>query len=133
MSETNVALIESVYAAFARGDSAAAFANMDPAIEWNEAENFPYSDRNPYIGHAAVGEGIFFRLATEWDHFQAIPAEFLDAGDAVVALGRYKATHKATGTPLDAQFAHVWRVRNGKATAFQQYTDTAQAARAMQG
>jgi uncharacterized protein len=133
LSVTNVDLIRDLYAAFARGDAAAVLAGMDPAIVWNEAEDFPYSDRNPYVGPAAIAEGVFFRLATEWDRFQAIPAEFLDAGGAVVVLGRYQATHKATNLPLNAQFAHIWRLRDGKATAFQQYTDTAQAARAVRG
>jgi ketosteroid isomerase-like protein len=133
MSQANVDLIQSLYAAFARGDGPAVLASMDPAIVWNEAENFLYADRNPYVGHAAVAEGIFFRLATEWDHFQALPSEFLDAGDTVVVLGYYKATYKATGAPLNAQFAHIWRLRDAKITAFQQYTDTAQAARAVHG
>src|ERR1019366_4414413 len=133
MSQANVDLIQSLYRAFARGDGPAVLASMDPAIVWNEAENFPYADRNPYVGHAAVAEGIFFRLATEWDHFQALPSEFLDAGDTVVALGYYKAAYKATGAPLNAQFAHIWRLRDAKITAFQQYTDTAQAARAVHG
>jgi len=133
MSQTNVDLIESLYSAFARGDGPAVLAGMDPAIVWNEAENFPYADRNPYVGPAAVAEGIFFRLATEWDHFQALPSEFLDADDTVVVLGRYKATWKATGAPLNAQFAHVWRLRAARVTAFQQYTDTAQAARVIRG
>src|ERR1017187_2247517 len=133
MSQANVDLIQGLYAAFARGDGPAVLASMDPAIVWNEAENFLYADRNPYVGHAAVADGIFFRLATEWDHFQALPSEFLDAGDTVVVLGYYKAAYKATGTPLNAQFAHIWRLRDAKITAFQQYTDTAQAARAVHG
>lgn len=133
MSQTNVDLIASLYSAFARGDGPAVLASMDPAIVWNEAENFPYADRNPYVGPAAVAEGIFFRLATEWDHFQVLPSEFLDAGDTVVVLGRYKATWKTTGAPLNAQFAHVWHLRAARVTAFQQYTDTAQAARVVHG
>jgi uncharacterized protein len=128
---SNVQLVCSLYEAFSRGDAPAAFALMDPGIVWNEAENFPYSDRNPYVGPMAIGEGVFMRLATEWDGFQAVPEELLDAGDTVVALGRYRATHKATGIALNAQFAHVWRVKGGKVTGFQQYTDTAQAARAV--
>ena len=133
MSESNLELIRNLYAAFARGDGPAALSAMDPAIVWYEAENFPYADRNPYIGPAAVGEGVFFRLATEWDNFQAVPAEFLDAGDTIIATGRYTGTYKATGIALDAQFAHHWKLRDGKVTSFQQYTDTAQAARVVQG
>ncbi len=128
---SNVHVVRSLYEAFARGDAPAAFGLMDPHIVWNEAENFPYADRNPYVGPMAIGEGVFMRLATEWDGFQAVPEELLDAGETVVALGRYKATHKGTRTPINAQFAHVWRVKSGKITGFQQYTDTAQAARAV--
>jgi ketosteroid isomerase-like protein len=29
---------------------------------------------------------------------------------------------------MDAQFAHVWRVRDGKVAAFDEYADTLQAA-----
>jgi ketosteroid isomerase-like protein len=127
MSQANVELIRCLYEAFARGDGAAVLGAMDPGIVWNEAENFPYADRNPYVGPMAVAEGVFGRIGAEWDQFQATPGEILDAGDTVVALGRYTGTFKTTGKQLNAQFAHVWRVRNGKIAAFQQYADTAQA------
>ena len=127
MLNGNLEVIQNLYAAFARGDGPAALSAMDSAIVWNEAENFPYADRNPYVGPAAVAEGVFFRLATEWDDFQAVPAEFFDAGETVIVTGRYRATYKATQASIDAQFAHLWRVRGGKIVGFQQYTDTAQA------
>jgi uncharacterized protein len=133
MTPHNVELVREIYAAFGRGDGPAVLACMDPGIVWNEAENFPYSDRNPYLGTAAVAEGVFFRLATEWDNFQAIPAQYLDAGETVVVTGRYRATYKATNSLLDAQFAHIWHLRDGKVVSFQQYTDTAQASRVVLG
>jgi len=133
MSQSNVELVQNLYAAVGRGDGPAVLSGMDSSIVWNEAENFPYSDRNPYVGPAAIAEGIFFRLATEWDNFQAVPSEFFDAGDTVVVTGRYRAIYKATNTLLDSQFAHIWRLRDGKVTSFQQYTDTAQANRAVSG
>ncbi|MFZ0745804.1 MAG: nuclear transport factor 2 family protein [Terracidiphilus sp.] len=133
MSATNLDLMKDLYAAIDRGDGPAALSMLDPGIVWNEAENFPYADRNPYLGSAAVAEGVFFRLATEWDHFQAVPSEFIDAGDTVVVTGRYRGTYKATHVALDAQFAHIWRLRDGRITGFQQFTDTAQAKRAVQG
>jgi hypothetical protein len=133
MSQANIDLIQSMYDAFARGDGPSALAALDPAIVWNEAENFPYADRNPYIGPLAVAEGIFGRVATEWDGFRVNVAEILDAGDTVVALGRYTGKYKASGATLDAQFAHVWRVQNGKVIGLQQYADTAQATRVVTG
>lgn len=130
MSAENVAIIRAIYDAFAAGDVPAVLGAMAPDIVWNEAESFLYADGNPYRGPEAVLNGVFARCIGEWDGFAAIAEEFLDAGDTVVVLGRYKGANKATGQPLDAQLAHVWRVRDGKAAQFQQYTDTLQSARA---
>jgi uncharacterized protein len=129
MSQENVALVRAIYDAFAVGDVPGVVDRMSPDIVWNEAENFPYADNNPYRGPEAILTGIFARLGTDWDGFAAVPEEFLDAGGTVVVLGRYRGTYKATGRSLDAQLAHVWRVTGGRATQFQQYTDTLQAAR----
>ena len=129
MSKENVELVQAIYAAFGAGDVPGVVGRMSPDIVWNEAENFPSADGNPYRGPEAILTGVFARLGTEWDGFAAIPAEFLDAGDTVVVLGRYHGTYKATGRALDAQLVHVWRVADGKVVAFQQYTDTLQAAR----
>ncbi|MDB5692879.1 MAG: hypothetical protein JWO81_1942 [Alphaproteobacteria bacterium] len=129
MSQENVDLIRGLYAAFGQGDVPGVLARMAPDMVWNEAENFPYADGNPYEGHDAIVGGVFARLGSEWDGFAAVPEEYLDAGDTVVVLGRYRGTCKATGKPFDAQMVHVWRVADGKAKRFQQYTDTLQAAR----
>src|SRR5258708_32876574 len=126
MSQANVDLLKALYAAFASGDIPAVLAALDPRIEWNEAENFIYADRNPYIGPQAVLEGVIMRLGTEWTGFSAIPEEFLDAGDTAVVRGRYRAAYNATGRSIDAQYVHVFRVANGKIVRFQQYCDTAQ-------
>jgi uncharacterized protein len=130
MSEQNVALIRGIYDGFAAGDVAAVLGAMSPGIVWNEAENFPYADNNPYCGPDAVLGGVFARIGADWDGFAAVPDEILDAGDTVIALGHYRGTCRATGRPVDAQMAHVWRIADGKAARFQQYADTLQFARA---
>lgn len=133
MSQGNVGVVRSVYEAFAKGDVPAVLAAMDPKIEWNEAENFPYADRNPYVGPNAVVEGVFARLGSEWEYFKLALEEILDAGESVVSRGRYDAVYKKTGVKISAQFVHVWRLRDGKLVNFQQYTDTLQVAKAIGG
>lgn len=128
---SNVEVIRGAYDAFAAGDVGAVVAAMAPDIVWNEAESFPYADRNPYVGPDAVVEGVFARLAAEWDDFRVTPTEMLDAGDSVVALGRYTARHGESGRSLDIQFAHVWWLEDGRIRRFQQYTDTAATLAAM--
>lgn len=129
MSKENVALIQGLYDAFATGDVANVLGRMSPDIVWNEAENFPYADGNPYVGPEAIAGGVFVRCATEWDGFGVEIEEILDAGETVVALGRYVGTYKATGTPMRTQMAHVWRIADGKVVRFQQYADTLQVSR----
>jgi uncharacterized protein len=118
--------VRAAYDGFAKGDIAAVTAQMSPGIIWNEAEGFKYADGNPYIGPDAVVGGVFARLGAEWVGFAATPVKFIKDDNTIAVLGRYTATNKATGKPLDAQFTHVWTVEDGKITHFQQYTDTAQ-------
>jgi len=124
MSTQNVELVQGIYDAFAAGNLANVLARMSPDIVWNEAENFPYADGNPYIGHEAVVNGVFGRCITEWEGFAVTVHEILDAGDTIVVLGRYQGVFKATGRKQNTQMAHVWRIVNGKASRFQQYADT---------
>ena len=45
-----------------RGDVAAVFGLLDENIEWNEAENFIYADKSPYVGPNALLNGLFSRF-----------------------------------------------------------------------
>jgi ketosteroid isomerase-like protein len=133
MSEENVNKIREMYAAFGRGDIPAVLARLHPQIEWWEAENFIYAEKNPYVGPNGVLEGIFMRLGAEWDGFGVSAKQLLDAGDTVVTEGYYSGTYKKTGKHVKAQFAHVFTFRDGQVVKFQQYTDTLQFAQAVQG
>ena len=129
MSESPMQVVQGIYDAFSAGDVPAVLGRMHEQIEWNEANNFPYADGNPYIGPEAVLNGVFARFIDEWDGFGVEMDELLDAGETIVALGHYTGTYKATGKPQRTQIVHVWRVSDGKATRFQQYADTLHVAR----
>lgn len=73
---------------------------------------------------------MFLPIVGAADGFSVSPERYTVDGDTVAVEGRYRGTWKATGTPVDAQFVHVWRLRDGKVIQFQQYTDTLQWARA---
>jgi ketosteroid isomerase-like protein len=122
---TNVELLKSMYGAFARGEVATVLAAMDDKIEWNEAEGNPYHLGHPFIGPAAVVEGVFARVLNDVEGFEIHPERFVADGDTVVMLGRYWAAKAhATGKPIDVQAVHVWEFKDGKALRFQQYVDT---------
>lgn len=125
MRPSNLEVIRGVYAAFARGQIPAVLAAMAPDITWNEAEhNLPFADGNPYIGPQAVLEGVFMRLAEDFEGFAVVPERFFADGDWVVMAGRYTATAKATGLPVHPQVVHVWMLQEGRIRSFQQHVDT---------
>lgn len=126
MSKENVNVVLGLYEAFATGNIPAVLAALAPEVEWWEAENFIYADKNPYVGPDAVLTGVFMRIGNEWDKFEVSPGEVLDAGDTAIACGYYSGTYKQTGAQVRAQFAHFFSFRDGKVIKFQQYTDTAQ-------
>ena len=131
MSNDNVNVVRGMYQAFATGEIPTIIAALDPQVDWWEAENFIYADKNPYVGPNAVLEGVFMRIAQDWDGFAVSPKEVLDAGDTVIGHGYYSGTNRKTGEVVRAQFAHFFTFRDGKIIKFQQYTDTAQFLRAV--
>lgn len=128
---SNLNKIKTVYDAFAKGDIPSVLEVLSADIEWTEAEGFPYA--GTYRGQKAVLEGVFMRLGTEWEGFAAIPHEFIDGGDTIVALGKYSGVYKATNKSFQADFAHVWKLREGRAVRFVQYVDTLLVHRAVEG
>ena len=126
---SNLELLRKGYGDFATGNSPAVLEVFDNKIEWTEAEGFPYG--GTFTGPEQVAENVFMKLGTEWDGWTVTPSEFIDAGDKVIVLGKYSGTFKETGKSMEADFAHVWTLRDGKAVKFIQYTDTALVERAI--
>jgi ketosteroid isomerase-like protein len=132
VAHENLDVIDQLYQAFAKGDIPAALANMDPNIEWNEAESFPYADGNPYIGPQAVLEGVFARIGAEWEYWNLVDIELHEmSNDKVLATLRYQAKYKKNGAVIDAQTAHFWTLKDGEIIKFQQFTDTDQVVKAV--
>ena len=121
MSE-NVEIAKSAYAASARGDVPAMLERFHPDVEWHAAEGLPWG--GVHKGREAVAQDVFGALMTHFDGFSLTHDLFIDGGDFVVALGRYSATARQTGKPLDAAFAHVWELEDGMLKRYYHYTDT---------
>ncbi len=76
--------------------------------------------------------GVFARIGAEWEYWNLNDMSLSAMGtNQVFATGRYNAKHKKTGNEINAQFVHVWTIKDGKATNFQQYADTKQVAKAI--
>lgn len=128
---SNLDVIDGAYKAFAVGDIPAVLAVMDVNIIWNEAESNSYADGNPYLGPDAVLNGVFARIGTDHEYFNLTDIKLHEmSGDQVLATLRYKAKLKKNGAEYNTQAAHLWTLKDGKVTNFQQYVDTKQLAEA---
>lgn len=127
--EDNRAIVNSMYQSFSTGDVPAVLAAMDDNIVWNEAESNSLADGNPYKGPDAVLKGVFTRLGEEWESFRLVDLKLHEmSNDQVLATLRYHGKFIKTGTSIDAQAAHLWKLKGGKVVSFQQYVDTKQLA-----
>ena len=121
----NIITIRKIYDDFAKGDIEAVGAVMSEELTWNEAENFPYADGNPYKGFEAVINGVFSRLMGEWEYWNLTDMSFHEmTNNQILATGRYDAKYKKNGAKINLQMAHLWTLENGKIISFQQYADT---------
>jgi ketosteroid isomerase-like protein len=133
MSNGNITLVQSLYAAFGRGDIATLVAAMAPDVR-REVVGRPKD--YPLLGVFKGQEGVreFFRLIGELQEAVAFaPRDFHASGDMVFVLGSEGWKLRKTGKPVATEWAHIFTIKDGKVTAFREFTDTAQFAEASRG
>ncbi len=129
MSQANIELAKSCYAAFQRGDIAHILASVTDDIEWiTPGEGIPTGGLKR--GKDAVVR-FFEMVGSTWNFTAFEPKEYIASGDSLVVLGSYAGTARATGRPMSSEWAMVWKFRDGKVAYFREYTDTEALARAM--
>jgi len=125
LQDQNVKVVQDAYAAFGRGDIDAMLNLIDDGVVWNgvygAGAHVPMSGERR--GKAQVRE--FFNQVSRNVKFSRFePQQFIASDDKVVTLGHYTST-TPTGKTFDADFAMVFTLRNGKVTAFQEFTNSA--------
>lgn len=121
----NKAFVQSLYAAFCRGDIPFILAHADESIDWNSNDS---SAVVPWGGarHGRRDVQAFFdALAANLDFEIFDPRRFAAEGPLVFVLGRTVAKVKATGRRFDMQWVHVFTIEDGRVTRFEEFYDTA--------
>lgn len=121
----NKTLVKDLYTAMADGDMEPVLSQLGPDVRWTEPHG--WVAEGTFTGPAAVAGRVFENVLSTIDDFSVATDGFVDDGDRVVALGRF--TGKVGGTPLNVRFAHVWTVRNGMVTDFENIAVTGPVAR----
>ena len=125
MSQQNIDLVQTGYAAFGRGDIPAFLSLLDADVEWTTPGTSDLPTAGTRRGPAQVGEffGVLSSLV-DFEHFE--PQAFIADGDRVVVLGVARSKVKGgSGRSFDESWCHVFTIRDGKVAKFYEYLDTA--------
>jgi hypothetical protein len=131
MSNVNIELVQGLYAAFGRGDIATIVGALAPEVVWHShgrPQDFP--TLGTYKGPQGV-QTFFQTVADTQTPTDFSPREFYTTGDKVFVLGHYAWTMRKTGKSAASDWVHIFTVRDGKVTTFDEFTDTAQFAEAI--
>ncbi len=130
MTNSEIAFVQSLYAAFGRGEIGTIVAAMTPDASWTvTGRRDDYPLLGTWNGPKEIEE--FFRLVAEVQEAKEFsPREFFAADDRVFALGHYAWVNRKSGRKIASDFVHIFTIRSGKVAAFREFTDTAQFAAA---
>jgi hypothetical protein len=121
-TSTAAQIIESVYAAFNRGDIGHIVGLVAPNATWRQPATLPWG--GDYTGPQGASE-FFSKLAATMRTVAFEPQESVATGNEVFSFGEYEGASLATGKSARARWAFRWRVEGGKITVFDSYIDTA--------
>ena len=123
MGQGDIELLRELYEEWGRGDFSRDFFAPDVV-----------SHAHGIVGMVSGQHGVEEMLAAQrdwlrhWERpFRIEAEELLDGGDLVVALIRWRGRGKGSGAEIQAEGAHVWELRDGKAVRWDIYRDREQA------
>jgi ketosteroid isomerase-like protein len=120
MSEENVELVRDSFAAWERGDLEWLDRHTDPEVEIAQPPNLPGT--STYTGKEGLREALR-DWPSQWEDFRIALVETtaLDQG-RVLAMTRQVGRGKGSGVEVEADFAFLFTVRQGKLVRWQMFT-----------
>jgi ketosteroid isomerase-like protein len=127
--QQNTEIAQAAYDNFKTGNIEALLNLVSDDVIWTvpKADNVPFTGNR--TGRAEVAE-FFSILNNSQEPLEFEPQTFIGQGEKVAVQGRYLWQTKTTGRKYECDWMHVFTIRDGKIVGFQEYTDTAAAAKA---
>ena len=126
MNESNVQTVQSIYAAFGKGDVPAILERVEANTHWSfNASRRPLPWYEPVTSKATLPK--FFQTMAEQLDFHAFePRVFVHSDDHVMVHVHIEYTVKKTSRRIALEQIHWWTLnREGKVTRLLQFEDTA--------
>lgn len=122
MGLSDIEVVKEMYRCFAEKDYDQLRKTFAPDIVWVQMPGFPGG--GTYRGADDIFKHVFGKFKVEWKDWKAMVTDFSGGKGFVLATGYYEGTFIATSKFVKAEFAHMYRISDGKIVKFQQYTDT---------
>lgn len=119
--------VQSIYAAFGRGDVPAILTLVSDDVDWDNSR--VASRECPWNGNFSGKADLprfFAAVGGQIEFTEFAPHTFIEAGQHVAVLLRLDGALKKNGQPLRNDAVHVWTFNDsGKVSAYRHYNDTA--------
>jgi uncharacterized protein len=122
MKETayrNIKLLKGFYDAVSHGQLEAARTLLAPNVEWVEPSLPGLWFSGTHRGAEAVVKDVILPATEKLEHFHLKMKKFFAVGDHVIAIGSFRGRNRYTQLELEADTAHIWTFRQGKAVRFE--------------
>ncbi|MBC6463575.1 nuclear transport factor 2 family protein [Actinomadura sp. HBU206391] len=118
-------VVKGFYVAAQAGDGAGILAILHPDFEAHVAPGLPCDAGGAFRGPKTALARVWGAIFSAYDTAPYDETWQETADGTVVVTGHYRGTARATGRAYEAEFAHLWRVTDGRISWLHQYTDTA--------
>jgi ketosteroid isomerase-like protein len=112
MSQENVEIVRSIYAAVSRDDWDAAFSDQHPDVELTTPPGGPNS--GTYRGRLEC-QRYLQELLTPFEAWTVEPEELFESGDQIAVVLKVRARPKGSSAEIEIRNGHLWAFRDGMA------------------
>jgi ketosteroid isomerase-like protein len=122
----NTERVQTCYEALNQGDVEKAISFFAKDIAWSYPNGMGEPSADGVRHGADEVRDLLLRNRERFSLFRFAPQEYLDFGDRVVVFGNQRSRGRSTELECTVEFAHSWRLDDGKVTHFTDYHDSVQ-------
>lgn len=122
--EENAVVCHRLYDGFARRDPKAMMDVMTDDFTGRVSKGMPLGVGGIHRGRKEMFGEVWGPIFGAYEMNVELESLLTCDDDTVVAIGNYRGVERASETRVDARFAHLLRVRDGRICSLEQITDT---------
>jgi uncharacterized protein len=124
----DVEILRGAYEALNHGDIEGAMAALDEDAEWTEHSDIP--EAGSYHGREAI-RAFLMSFLESWQQFHQETEELIPGESCVLIMLRSRQRGKGSGIDVEAKYAHLWTMKDGRGVRVDAYFDRKDALRAL--